>query len=305
MRPKRFIFALIGLALITIILSGCANNSINRKIQTQNNTSQADSAEPAVVTDQTVSGPVTAVPWATDNKFKARQAETGAVVQMAVYCTVLHDPMPGEEENVHLAARILKGTVLQPGSVFSQNNKIGPYTQERGFQKGPMYLGSNLKTTIGGGVCKMASTLYNVAILCNLPIIERHAHGMPVPYVPYGQDATVSYGDKDFIFRNNQSFPILIWAEGVDNRLYVGFYGQAEPPQVEWHHEILYPQPAAKNYRPSNQLPAGTEKVVVQGMDGAYVRSWVTITNPDGTSATRRLNDSSYRPMPYVIEKGV
>ena len=37
---------------------------------------------------------------------------------------------------------------------------------------------------------------YNVAVLSNLKIIERHNHSMPVPYVPYGQDATVAYGSK-------------------------------------------------------------------------------------------------------------
>jgi hypothetical protein len=111
---------------------------------------------------------------------------------------VLKDPLPGEESNVHLAAKILSGAIVNPGEIFSQNERIGPYSESRGFQKGPTYNGSKLSTTIGGGVCKIASTLYNAAILSNLPIVERHPHGMPVPYVPYGQDATVSYGKIDF-----------------------------------------------------------------------------------------------------------
>ena len=52
----------------------------------------------------------------------------------------------------------------------------------------------------------------------NLEIIERHNHSMPVAYVPYGQDATVAYGIKDFKFKQHP-FPILIWAEGIGNRL--------------------------------------------------------------------------------------
>jgi vancomycin resistance protein VanW len=310
LRKGHLIFLLIGLAFITILLSGCSNHSINRKNmvsdQTNNNITQPTPVEATEKTDAkqiTTSGPVTAVPWETDSKFKSKQEETGALIQMAAFATVLHDPMPGEEQNVHLAARILAGTVLQPGQVFSQNQTIGPYSQARGFQKGPMYLGSQLKTTIGGGVCKMASTLYNVAILCNLPIIERYAHGMPVPYVPYGQDATVSYGDKDFQFKNNLPYPILIWSQGVDNTLYVGFYGQSEPPQVEWHHEFLYRLKAERIYRPNTNLAAGEEKVIVEGMDGAGVRSWVTVTNIDGTSTIRPLSGSYYLAMPYVIEK--
>jgi vancomycin resistance protein YoaR len=313
LRKGYLIFLLFGLASIIILLSGCSNHSVNRKNMetkpTNNNITQPTPVEaqekPAVQEEKqgSTSGPVTAVPWETDNKFKSKQEETGALIQMAAFSTVLHDPMPGEEQNVHLAARILAGTVLQPGQTFSQNQTIGPYSRARGFQKGPMYLGSELKTTIGGGVCKMASTLYNVAILCNLPIVERYAHGMPVPYVPYGQDATVAYGDKDFQFKNNLSYPILIWAQGVDTTLYVAFYGQSEPPRVEWHHQFLYRQKAERIYRQNTSLSTGKEKVIVEGMDGAGVRSWVTVTNMDGTSTIRTLSSSYYLSMPYIIEK--
>jgi vancomycin resistance protein YoaR len=310
---RSYIRLLIGIFSITILLSGCYNNSVNRKIpdtnQLSENTVQANPArisanQPASTEEPMASGPVKTVPWEKDSNFLSKQKEANAIVQMAAFQTVLHDPLPGEEENVHLAARLVSGTILQPGQTFSQNQSIGPYTRERGFKKGPMYLGSQLKSTIGGGVCKMASTLYNVTVLCNLPVVERYSHGMPVPYVPYGQDATVSYGDKDFRFKNTQPYPILIWAQGVDNILYVAFYGQSEPPNVEWHHQFSNQQAAPKIYRKNSSIPAGQEKIVVQGMDGATVKSWVTIINPDGTSSTKQLNTSYYSPMPYIIEKG-
>lgn len=252
---------------------------------------------------QPVSGPVTTVPWETDSNFKNKQKDTGAKVRMAAYRTVLRDPLPGEEQNVHLAARLLTGTVLQPGQVFSQNHAIGPYTRARGFQIGPVYNGSEVKTTIGGGVCKIASTLYNVTVLCNLPVIERTAHIMPVPYVPHGQDATVSYGVNDFKFKNDLPYPILIWAQGVDNILYMAFYGQSQPPKVEWHHRFLQRQKAPTIYRQNPSLSKGEEKTMVKGMDGAVVKSWVTITNKDGSSTTKQLGISSYKPMPNIIEK--
>ncbi|HEX9061941.1 MAG TPA: VanW family protein, partial [Clostridia bacterium] len=163
------------------------------------------------------SGEITSVPWENDSEFTESIKKNNTPVLMAAYRTVLKDPLPGEEENVHLGARMLKGKVLMPGEVFSQNKSIGPYTTERGFRKGPTYVGSTLTTTIGGGVCKIASTLYNTTVLSNLKVEERYAHGMPVPYVPYGQDATVAYGSRDFKFRNTENFPVTIWAQGIDN----------------------------------------------------------------------------------------
>lgn len=313
---KTIAFVIIGLISFTILLSSIINNSVNRKnleaegIKTNINENKAgdDGSKPAggeVKSNEPLkSGQITTVPWVNDKEFKQARTESQATVQLAAYRTVLRDPLPGEENNVHLGAGLLKGTVLNPGQTFSQNASIGPYSQSRGFEKGPVYLGSQLSTTIGGGVCKIASTLYNVAVLSNLPIVERYSHGMPVPYVPYGQDATVSYGAKDLKFMNNRSFPILIWAEGIDNTLYIAFYGKVKPPKVQWHHTVLKKIETNKIYRTNPSLPEGTEKVVVEGMDGAVIRSWVTIDTPGGTSQVKSLGKSYYNPMPYIIEKG-
>lgn len=248
------------------------------------------------------SGPVSKLPWENLRRFREIQLQTDTQVLMAGYRTVLKDPLPGEEENVRLAAQLLSGTVIPPGGVFSQNQTIGPYTEERGFQKGPTYVGTWLTTTTGGGVCKIASTLYNVSILCNLPVIERHSHSMPVPYVPYGQDATVSYGTKDFRFQNNLDHPLLIWAEGVGNTLYIAFYGRESPPRVEWHHQVLKQVKAARIYRYNDNLEPGTEKTVLEGMDGGIIQSWVTVYDSQGQQ-TKMLSKSYYSPMPTIIEK--
>jgi hypothetical protein len=111
------------------------------------------------------SGEVTSVPWENDTDFIKAQEKSGAYVMLAAYCTVLPDPGPGEEENVHIGAKMLAGTVIEPGKIFSQNRNIGPYTKARGYREGPTYVGSRIITTIGGGVCKIATTLYNVAII--------------------------------------------------------------------------------------------------------------------------------------------
>ncbi|MEN6350729.1 MAG: VanW family protein [Syntrophomonas sp.] len=298
----RKIIVLIFISGLLITSISCSSIRTGRKYLNSND-NKTQQTIPANNEDKISSGPVTDVPWSEDETFKAAQLKMNAPIQMAAYRTVLRDPLPGEENNVHLAARILAGKIVEPGRVFSMNNSIGPYSSARGFQKGPVYIGGQLSTTTGGGVCKMASTLYNVAVLSDLPIVERHSHGMPVPYVPYGQDATVSTGVADIKFKNDLSYPILIWAQGVDNTLYVAFYGLKSAPQIEWHHEILQQFKTYTIYRNNPSLPKGTEKTVVEGMDGAQVKSWITITNGDGSTKTKELGMSSYRPLPIVVER--
>ncbi len=246
------------------------------------------------------------VPWTDNPDFKQIAKEHDAIIEMANYCTVLIDPLPGEETNVHIAADLLKGTVVKPGKVFSQNASIGPYNQSKGFQPGPFYAGNQLRSTVGGGVCKISSTLYNVAILANLPITQRHPHSMPVPYVPLGQDATVSYGVKDLRFLNNTDFPILIWAQGIENRLYIGFYGQDHPPHITWHHEIIRRIKTHTILHTDYTADAGTEKVIIEGMDGAVVKNWITVRDyTQGSIKTKNLGTDYYSPLPTVIEKGM
>lgn len=250
-----------------------------------------------------VSGPVRELPWEADREFIKARLRNDTNVLLGGYRTVLRDPLPGEEYNVHLAASLLAGSVINPDEIFSQNLSIGPYTEEKGFEKGPTYIGNTLTTTVGGGVCKIASTLYNVAVLSNLKIVERHNHSMPVPYVPYGQDATVAYGVKDIRFKNNTDSDIMIWAQGIDNVLYIAFYGSLPAPAIEWTHEVVEIRKAPVKYKINPQLGAEEQKLLLEGMDGALVKSWITITT--GSSVVvKYMGVSDYKPMNHIIEKG-
>lgn len=265
---------------------------------------QASETEKHEIDMPDISGPVERVPWQSDEDFLRAQEKHNTPVLMAAFCSVLIDPLPGEEHNVRLAASSVKGIVLPPNGVFSQNKLIGPFTSERGYKIGTSFAGPNLVKTEGGGVCKIATTLYNVAVLCDLEIIERHYHSMPVNYVPYGQDATVAYGHKDFRFKNNKDFPILIWSEMVGERLYIGFYGQEKGPQVEWQHNIMNTTEYPTYYRKNPQLKEGEKKVVIKGINGATVESKVIIKYENGEVKTKNLGISSYYPLPEIIEVG-
>lgn len=241
--------------------------------------------------------------WENDPQFQTLRQQCGVTIRMAAFQTTLPDPLPGEEANVALAARLLAGAVVPPGKIFSMNKRVGPYVAARGYQQGPTYMGTQVHLTIGGGVCKIASTLYNVSILSGLTIIERHPHSMLVPYVPAGQDATVADSFKDFKFRNDCPYPILIWSGTKDNTLYIAFYGQSTPPKIAWRHQIVNRQKTHTLYRPNKDLAPGVEKVVVPGADGLTVKTWLTISGSDGQTHEKYLGMDYYRPLPHVVER--
>lgn len=244
------------------------------------------------------------LPWENDRNFHEICAKSRIAIRMAAFQTTLPDPLPGEEYNVALGARMLASTLLKPGEIFSMNTRLRTYSLAKGFKEGPTYMGGQVTKTIGGGVCKIATTLYNVITLANLQIIERHNHGMQVPYVPPGQDATVFYGSKDLKFRNNTTDTILVWAETKENTLYMAVYGRVKPPLVRWHHQILHRFPTYVIYKYNKNLRPNEKNVIIPGADGLSVRSWLTIHYQDGRIETRKLGISFYNPLPELVERG-
>ncbi|WML37349.1 hypothetical protein [Clostridium sp. OS1-26] len=50
-------------------------------------------------------------------------------------------------------------------------------------------------------------------------------------------------------------------------------------------------------------MSSDEEKLAVAGMDGATIRSWITIENSNGTVETKQLGESKYLPLPYIYER--
>lgn len=252
--------------------------------------------------------PVTAeeVPWAADPPARLLELQEThqAAKFIAGFRTTLPQPLFDEAHNIGLAAQKLAGHVVAPQQVFSVNDAVGPYTAARGFRMGPSYMGSRLVPTEGGGVCKISTALYNAVVLSGLEVVERHPHSMLVPYVPPGRDATVSWAAKDFRFRNNQDVPVVIWSQLDGLSLFVALYGQVDPPEVEWEHQVLSRQETWTIRQPNGRLPSGEEQVVLEGYPGMTVRTWLTIKYPDEDPVRRDLGIDTYLPMPRVIEYG-
>lgn len=249
-----------------------------------------------------ISGEVTNLPWRNNKDFLKAKEKHDTPLLLSAFCAVLKNPLPGEEYNVRLASERIRGNIVKPSKIFSQNSTIGPYTKSKGYKDGASYIGGNIIMTEGGGVCKIATTLYNLAALSNLEIVERYNHSMPINYVPYGQDATVAYGIKDFRFKNTTDDNILIWSEMIGNRLYIGFYGKENPPKVEWNHEVTNIIEPSIKYVKNEKLKSGEMVTVINGMDGATIKSTITITKPDGSYMIKNMGVSIYSPLPRIIE---
>lgn len=118
--------------------------------------------------------------------------------------------------NVELAAQRINGVVVQPGGNFSYSATILPRTAANGYVEAPIFVSGKHGVGTGGGICQVSSTLYAAMVFAGLPATERHAHSLPVDYLPAGLDATIAGNYMDLKFTNTFSQPLLIqaYAEG-------------------------------------------------------------------------------------------
>lgn len=139
---------------------------------------------------------------------------------------------PGDEgrtQTVRLAIKIIDGHVIPPGGLFSVNDIVGERTAERGFGQGHVFVDGHMEMQQGGGMCQVATTLFNAVMLADLKVVERRQHVRTIPYADPGRDATVYFGQKDFRFQNNTAAPVYVSYRTNRSHAIVSLFGQAVP----------------------------------------------------------------------------
>lgn len=131
--------------------------------------------------------------------------------------------------NMRVAIKAIDGALLSPNEVFSLNKTVGERTQARGYRTAIVFENGYKVLGIGGGVSQVTGTLFNAALMANLPIVSYQTHSRPVAYLPLGRDATVAWGQFDMKFKNNTGAPIYI-AYAIKNRTITAtLYGKSVP----------------------------------------------------------------------------
>lgn len=157
-------------------------------------------------------------------------ARAGGTHTLGAFATSLSGRSPQQVANISRAARLVDGVKVLPGQEFSLNKALGSQSFRVGWEEAEVIVNGEVKKAAGGGVCQLASTLYNAILLADLPVTERHPHSRPVSSVPPGRDAAVALGIADLRFRNNRSTPVTLSAAVSGRTLSVEIKGPGKPP---------------------------------------------------------------------------
>jgi vancomycin resistance protein YoaR len=213
--------------------------------------------------------------------------------------------------NIWIPAKLINGTVLQPGETFEWWRAVGPVTRARGFGPGGYIAGDHTEPTgaMGGGMCSSSTTLFNAALRAGLEMGKRTNHRYYISRYPRGLDATVS-GSQTMSFTNDMDTPIMIRGYRI-----VGSNGRGWVRYEIWGvpdgRAVRIGRPAVSNIdravtsvRTTDTLPHGERKQTEYPADGMDVRVTRVVRDANGGVLHREVWKTRYQRWDGLILVG-
>jgi vancomycin resistance protein YoaR len=205
---------------------------------------------------------------------------------------------------------------VPPGATFSFNKELGPTTLENGFEWGFAINGGadgpRTVPSVGGGICQVATTLFQPVFWTGFPLEERYAHAYWIPAYTsrsvVGLDVTVD-GDANLDFRwtNPTDSHILIQASTEGDSIRFALYGKKPTWRVDVapasvsNPQVADPTPVTQE---EASMPSGKTLQVETARDGFDVAVTRVVTPLDGGDARTLTLRTHYQPSRSVTLVG-
>ena len=219
-------------------------------------------------------------------------------------------PLSGSSErinNIRLLCRLINNSLVAPGATWSFNGTTGERTAEKGFQTAPVIVNGKHEDQLGGGICQIATCIFNAACFSGLGIQERVNHDFYIAaYDDYGfADATVSWKSPDLKWVNDMSTYVLMTANVTDDNVVVSFWGTKDGRTVDcqrgdWKAGDKY----VSITEVDPELAPGERKMTQSGQDGRSIDIRYLAKAADGTVLHDVTFHSIYSAQNEIITVG-
>jgi len=214
---------------------------------------------------------------------------------------------PDRNVNITLMCEAADGLCLMPGEQLSLNDLVGQRTVEKGFRYSDAIIDGKIESDVGGGICQMAGTLYNAALMADIEIVERVKHTYPSTYLPIGLDATLNWDNKDLVIANDTSYPLYISTKFDNNTVTARLYGRplSDGMSIRLRSEVLATtDPGNEEIVFTRSLPAGKRRVKQTALDGYEVEVFKEFWQ-DGTMLyDEQVSHDYYQPRNAIVLEG-
>ena len=201
----------------------------------------------------------------------------------------------GRATNVKNACSLINGSVIYPGEQFSVYEAISPITTDNGYQIAGAYENGQVVDSVGGGVCQVATTLYNAVIRAELDIVQRYNHSMIVSYVKPSDDAAIAGTYKDLKFKNNLDNPVYIEGYCSGGVITFNVYGVETRPanrEISFRSETISEEDPVTQFKFDAGQPVGYFNTEQSAHKGLTARLWKTVTVDGAVQSDEVFNNS-------------
>lgn len=197
---------------------------------------------------------------------------------LGTYSTDFSSSSNARATNLKVGSAKIDGRVLMPGETLSGYECMQPFTTQNGYATAAAYENGQVVDSVGGGVCQIATTLYNAALLAELEITQRQNHSMIVTYVPPSNDAAIAGTYKDIKVTNPYDTPIYVEGGTKGRTLTFTIYGKETRPAnrtIKYVSETLSVQdPGEPITQLDSSLQPGARVQVQSSHKGLKSRLW-------------------------------
>ena len=157
---------------------------------------------------------------------------------VASFSTSYASSNQNRKKNIALASKKLSGIVIDAKQTFSFNEIVGKRTKENGFEESIVIQDGQYVSGVGGGVCQVATTVYNALLRAGLTPISQARHSLAPSYVPLSFDAMVSEV-VDLKMRNDTGKAIYLSVVADGKQIKAKAYGKKGNIRYEFESETL------------------------------------------------------------------
>ena len=201
--------------------------------------------------------------------------------------------------NIHRAADLLNDSVASGnGGEWSFNATVGEANEASGFRSAGAIINGEFDDAIGGGICQVATTVFNAVYEAGYPVTERRNHSLYISTYPTGRDAAIAYPDLDLTWVNDGTSDVLVRSRYTDSSLTVTLYG-VDPGYVvtsqtgDWQPGEAFKQ----RTKVDESEPEGTRYVKTAGADGRCIVVHRTVRDRAGNVVREEDFSSNYAPV--------
>lgn len=208
--------------------------------------------------------------------------------------------------NIHLAADLLNNSIVPANEgVWSFHDTAGECNEEKGFLGAGVIVEGEHDDAVGGGICQVATTVFNAVYDAGYPVKTRHNHTLRMFNYPDGRDAAVSWPDLDLRWENDTTSDVLLRMTYTEDSVTASLYGVNPHYQVstvtsDWHEGEPYRTKVVCN----EEMAKDAWYTETSGIDGSSIEVYRTVKDADGNILHEDIFESHYDPENCVIVAG-